>query len=46
LSKRRARAVKAPLDDKKLGARVMDFVGGSNPSGCVRLEFGMSAPDP
>ena len=43
LSKRRARAVKARLDEKKLGARVMDFVGGSNPSNCVRLEFGMWA---
>ena len=43
LSKRRARAVKARLDEKKLGARVMDFVGGTNPSGCVRLEFGMWA---
>jgi outer membrane protein OmpA-like peptidoglycan-associated protein len=43
LSKRRARAVKARLDEKKLGARVMDFVGGTNPSGCTRLEFGMWA---
>ena len=43
LSKRRARAVKASLDDKKLGVRVMDFVGGKNPSGCERLEFGMWA---
>jgi outer membrane protein OmpA-like peptidoglycan-associated protein len=43
LSKRRARAVKARLDDKKLGARVMDFVGGSKPDGGVRLEFGMWA---
>jgi outer membrane protein OmpA-like peptidoglycan-associated protein len=43
LSKRRARADKAQLDDKKLGARVMDFVGGSKPDGGVRLEFGMWA---
>jgi outer membrane protein OmpA-like peptidoglycan-associated protein len=43
LSKRRARAVKARLDEKKLGARVMDFVGGSDPPGGTRLEFGMWA---
>jgi hypothetical protein len=43
LSKRRARTVKARLDEKKLGARVMDFVGGTNPAGCERLEFGMWA---
>jgi hypothetical protein len=43
LSKRRARAVKARLDEKKLGARVMDFVGGSSPANCERLEFGMWA---
>jgi hypothetical protein len=43
LSKRRARAVKARLDEKKLGARVTGFVGGTNPSGCERLEFGMRA---
>jgi hypothetical protein len=43
LSKRRARAVKAKLDEKKLGARVMDFVGGADPPGGTRLEFGVWA---
>jgi hypothetical protein len=43
LSKRRARAVKARLDEKKLGVRVMDFVGGTAPSGGTKLEFGMWA---
>jgi len=43
LSKRRARAVKAQLDEKQLGARVMDFVGGADPPGGTRLEFGVWA---
>lgn len=43
LSMRRARAVYAALDAKGLGARVMDFVGGTDPAGCERLEFGMWA---
>lgn len=43
LSKRRARAVDAALVAKGLGARVMDFVGGEDPPGCTRLEFGVWA---
>lgn len=43
LSMRRARAVYAALDAKGLGTRVMDFVGGEDPAGCRRLEFGMWA---
>jgi OmpA family len=43
LSMRRARAVNAALAAKGLGARVMDFVGGEDPAGCKRLEFGIWA---
>jgi outer membrane protein OmpA-like peptidoglycan-associated protein len=43
LSMRRARAVYAALDSQGLGARVMDFVGGADPAGCKRMEFGMWA---
>jgi hypothetical protein len=43
LSIRRARAVQAALAAKGLGARVMDFVGGEDPPGCKRVEFGMWA---
>lgn len=43
LSSRRARAVFAALEAKGLGARVMDFVGGKDPAGCKRLEFGVWA---
>jgi outer membrane protein OmpA-like peptidoglycan-associated protein len=43
LSMRRARAVNSALQAKALGARVMDFVGGEDPAGCKRLEFGIWA---
>jgi outer membrane protein OmpA-like peptidoglycan-associated protein len=43
LSARRARSVQAALAAKGLGARIMDFVGGEDPVGCKRLEFGMWA---
>lgn len=43
LSQRRAKAVYAELAAKGLGARVMDLVGGENPPGCTRIEFGMWA---
>ena len=43
LSIRRARAVYTALAAKGLGARVMDFVGGEDPAGCKRLEFGIWA---
>lgn len=43
LSKRRAQTVNAGLAAQGLGARVMDFVGGEDPPGCSKLEFGVWA---
>jgi outer membrane protein OmpA-like peptidoglycan-associated protein len=43
LSVRRAKAIYAALAAKGLGSRVMDLVGGREPTGCTRVEFGIWA---
>ena len=43
LSVRRAKAIYAALAAKGLGSRVMDLVGGREPAGCKRVEFGIWA---
>ena len=43
LSARRAKSVYAALAAKGLGSRVMDLVGGKEPEGCTRVEFGIWA---